>query len=448
MNHSISRRTVLRGSSSIIALPLLDSLASADRGTESQQSPVRSVFLFTQSGVWMEEFTPAKTGTKSQWELSPTLEPLADLKPHVSVLSGLRHANAFKRNPVVNRHSQDNQCHLTAADLGRIPGVAARNSVSIDQVMSRSIGDKTRLPTLNLSINRSSISFSENGSASPSEHRPEIIFDRLFGERSQDSLAKLEALHRRNKSILDSVSEQTSSLNRRLGQSDREKLDEYLFQVREVEQRLAIEREWASKGPVPAPAGATAPKGVPKSRNEHVRTLMDLIVLALQTDQTRIVTFWLGEMGCQYPEIGCPDGYHGYTHGATGSEVARSKMVAVDRQRVDHFAYLLEKMRNVDEGGHDLLYHSMVHYGAGMGSRHGEGEPDGDHLANLLAGHGGGALSPDRHVDFRDYDNIGVPGNYAASGRQPLANLYVRMAQIAGCPVDSFVDSDGPLSDI
>jgi len=426
----ITRRTVLRGLGACIPLPFLEVMASA-KPTAPQ--PVRLLWLYTKSGAWMPDLTPAGTGSGDDWRLSPILQPLGALKSEVNVLSGLRHSNAFKPNGVLNRHAQDEVCHLTGADLGRVPGIAAKNSVSIDQVAGYHLGQRTRIPTLNVSVTPGSIAFNANGDPVPSEHRPERVFDRLFGDHTRQSLAQMERRFRQHKSILDNVLEQARRLNDRLGQADRHKLDAYMTSVRELERRIEIEKQWAGKDPVPVPEGAQRPAGIPESRANHVRLMADLVTLALQTDQTRIVTFKLGDMGCQYPEIGAPDGYHGYTHGAWTSEQQRNRMIAVDKARIEHLAYFLKRLRAIPDGDHDLLYNSFVHYGSGMGASHGEGEKKGQIIPNLTAGRAGGRLKTNRHIQY-DFHELG--------------HLYVNMLQSAGAEVGSFVDCEGTLGQL
>jgi hypothetical protein len=424
----LTRRSFLCGISACIPLPFLEAMQA---GAATSKEPVRLVWLYTKSGMWTPKFTPTETGDK--WQLTPILEPLADFQADVNILTGLRHANAFKPNPVVNRHGQDAVCHLTAADLGRVPGIAAKNGISIDQIAARSVGEHTRLPTLNLTIDSESISYNANGDRIPAESRPELVFDRMFGERTQQSLEQMERRFRRHKSILDDVMEQTVTLNSQLGSADRDKLDAYLTSLRDVERRMQIERRWAGVEAVAVPDGVQRPGAKPARRGDYVKVMMDLIALALQTDQTRIATFKLGAMGCQYPELGSPNTYHTYTHGAGTSEAARKNMIAVDRERIGHLAYFLGKLRDIPDGEHNLLHNSFVHYGAGMGKTHGEGEADGDVVPNLTAGHAGGRIRTGQHIDY---------------GKKPLTNLYVSMLQSAGVEMGSFVDSEGALDAI
>ncbi len=420
MSRPLTRRSLLRGTAgALLGLPFLESLA---RPASPARPPVRLVWLHTESGMWMPKFKPARTGP--DYELTYILEPLAPFKKDVSVLSGLFHANAFKRNPQTGRHVQDGMCHLTGADLGGTPGMSVRNAVSADQVAAEAIGEKTRLPCLGLTIDRGgTLSYGLSGSPLPAEWDPRAVFTLLFAGNAPEARAQAEARFRRDQSVLDDVLESTRDLAGRVPAADRSRLDEYLTTVREVERRARVARAWADK-PVAAPAGVQAPGGPPGERTAYIRLLLDLLVLALQTDQTRLATMRLGFMGCTYPEIGCPDSYHGYTHHDLKKE-KQDAMAKVDRHRIGHLAYFLEKLRAVREGESTLLDACTVHYGAGMGADH-----ESTDLPNLLVGRGGGALGQGRHVDY---------------GGKPLANLYVRMLNLAGVPVRKFADSTGPL---
>lgn len=371
----------------------------------------------------MPKYKPTHWGR--DFELTPILEPLAPFKDRISVLSGLRHANAFKRNPQTGRHVQDGMCHLTGADLGATPGAAVRNTVSIDQLAAQEIGENTRLPVLNLSVDRSStLSFNSAGTPVPAEWDPRAIFTRLFADNSPEAKQRTAARFDRNKSILDDVLESTHDLSNQLGANDRRTVEEYLTTVREVERRAQVARAWADKPAVAAPQGAVAPSAVPdKDRTAYVRVMLDMLVLAFQADQTRLATARIGFMGCQYPDIGCPDAYHGYTHHDFRQD-RQEAMAKVDRHRVSHLAYFLDKLSKIPEGSRSLLDACLIHYGAGMGDEH-----DSTDLANLLIGTASG-VQPMGHVNLEG---------------EPLANLYVRMLHAVGVPIEKFADSTGPL---
>ena len=421
----IDRRTALRQLGVCVSLPFLEGMLPGTLSASGAKPPVRLVWLYAMSGMWMPSYKPTKTGR--EYDLTATLEPLKAVRGHVSILSGLMHANAFLRNGA-GRHGQDPMCHLTAADLGRIPGVGCRNSISIDQVAADHLGEHTRIPSLSLGADRhTTISFTSTGTPIPVEWNPWELFQKFFVGGATEDRKKAEERYQRKKSILDDVIEDSNRLHARLGVNDREKLDEYLGNVREIERRAALARRWDGIPLPKAPDGTKPPprESPERRRGEHIRLLLDLLALALQTDQTRVATAVIGTMGCSYPEIGCPDGYHGYTHHDNSSNTQQF-MAKIDRARLGHVAYFIEKLSNIREaGGGTLLDNSLVHFGGGMGSWH-----ESTDLANLIAGHGGGRFKLGEHLDFKE---------------APLANLYLMMLQSAGVPIKSFVDGKSPL---
>ena len=455
MPFQLSRRHLLRGLGAGVGLPFLECMAPARALAAAARPPVRLVWLYAGSGMFMPAYKPARTGR--DWHLSTdwpdtknsfqggmpegtkplgTLEPLLPFKDHVTVLSGLYHRGAFTRGTVV-RHAQDPACHLTGADLFRVPGVASRNSVSIDQVAARHVGARTRLPVLNLTHDRSlTIAHSDTGSPIPSDWNPYDVFQRMFTGPSEKERAWAEVRYQQRKSILDDCADDTQRLLKKLGKRDRERFDEYLAQLRSIEKRAEAARKWAD---VPLPkvpkgtgelkkvggVGQSLDLGNPQAAaanfKDRIRLMLDVLVLALQTDQTRVATATLGHMGDVYKEEGLNDSYHGYTH--TGP----AGMAQVDRLRMEHVAYLLGRLQAVKEAdGSTLLDNAVVHFGGGMGTWH-----ESTDLANIVAGHAGGRFKLGDHV--------------AHDGR-PLADLYVAMLQAADIPVKSFADSTGPLS--
>ena len=454
MSVALSRRHVLRGLGATISLPFLDCMAPARAVAAPAAAPVRLIWLYAGSGMFMPAYKPARAGR--EWHLSNelpdtrnsfqggmpegikplgTLEPLLPFKDDVTILSGLLHAGAFSRGTVV-RHAQDPMCHLTGADLFRVPGVASRNSVSIDQVAARHLGMKTRMPVLNLTHDRNlTIAYSDTGSPIPSDWNPYDVFQRLFTGPSAKDKAWGEVRYLQRKSILDDCMDDAKQLLKKLGKEDHERFEEYLTQLRSIESRAESARKWASVPLPKMPQGAGDlkkvggvgqsldlgnPQAAAANFKDRIRLMLDVLVLALQTDQTRVATATLGHMGDVYKEEGLHDSYHGYTHtGPVG-------MAKVDRLRMEHVAYLLERLKGVKEAdGTTLLDNSLVHFGGGMGTWH-----ESTDLANFVAGHAGGRFKLGEHVV---YDG------------KPLANLFVTMLQAAGVEVDRFVDSTGPL---
>lgn len=428
---TLSRRSVLRGLGVAVGLPWLEAMSGAERsaaGASTNRAPVRLLWLHTESGMLMEKYKPSATGV--EFALSPTLEPLSKYRSQLSVLSGLYHENAFRRNPQTGRHVQDTICHLTGADLGGTPGVAVRNTISVDQLAAQAIGERTRIPVMNLSPIRSGyIAFSSSGSGIPNQWNPRLVFAQLFADPSPEAKLAMEKRFREKKSVLDGVTDATRRLELRVGANDRSKLDEYMTHLREVERRVALAERWGEQPPVPVPPGIQAPHEDPpeSNRRAHIRLLMDMLVLALQTDQTRFATMQIGFMNCRYPEDGLAETYHYYTH-ADGLADRLAAMAKMDRLRVEHVAYLLDKLDAIQEGEHSLLHHCAIHYGSGMGSWH-----ESTDLANFMVGGGGGQLKSCGHKDY---------------GGAPLSNLYVRMLQLAGVQCEAFADSTEPLEEI
>lgn len=450
MKTQISRRHALRSLGSLVSLPFLECMIPAGlRAAAATKPPVRLVWFYAGSGMFMPAYRPALAGRawhaakefhpaagimsnfKMAEEVKPlsTLEPLLPFKDDVGILSGLLHQGAFTRGSI-GRHGQDPMCHLTAVDLFRIPGVASRNGVSIDQVAARHLGQHTRIPSLALTHDRNlTINYTDTGTPIPADWIPADVFKRLFTGPSAADKAMAETRFLQKKSVLDSVLAQTARLKGSVGVTDRERLDEYLTRLREIEVRAEQSRKWEGVPLPPIPPGAKAAKevaGAAESFGPRIRLLLDMMVLALQTDQTRVATAILGHMGDVYKEEKLQDSYHGYTHkiSEAGGQIA---MASVDRLRIGHVAYLLGKMKAITEAdGSTLLDNSLVHFGGGMGTWH-----ESTDLANLVAGHGGGSLKLGEHVEFK---------------QQPLANLYVLMLQAAGVPLKTFVDSKGPLS--
>jgi hypothetical protein len=454
MPFRLSRRHVLRGLGAAVGLPFLECMTPARALAAAAKPPVRLVWLYAGSGMFMPAYKPALAGrdwhrstelpdTRNSFQggmpdgIKPlsTLEPLLPFKDHVSILSGLHHPGAFTRGTVV-RHAQDPMCHLTGADLFRVPGVASRNSVSIDQVAARHLGMHTRLPVLNLTHDRGlTITYSDTGSPIPSSWNPYDVFQRLFTGPSPKDSAWAEVRYQQRKSILDDCADDTKKLLGKLGKQDHERFEEYLSQLRGIEARAEAARKWADVPLPKLPAGAGPLKqvgGVGQSLDlgnpaaaaanfkDRIRLLLDVLVLALQTDQTRVATATLGHMGDVYKEEGLHDSYHGYTH--TGP----AGMAKVDRLRMEHVAYFLERLEGVKEAdGSTLLDNSLVHFGGGMGTWH-----ESTDLANLVAGHAGGR--------FKQGDHLACEG-------QPLANLYLAMLRAAGIEADRFADSTAPL---
>jgi hypothetical protein len=439
MNWNCSRRTLLRGAGLALTLPWLESLARASTPLASAP-PLRLLFLSTPNGAQMDLWTPANEGVLEV--LPATLEPLAAHRENLLVLSGLTHDKARANGDGPGDHARSSAAFLTGAQPRKTAGADLAVGISVDQVLAAELGSRTRLRSLELGTEPGRIggqcdsgyacAYSSNiswrGPSTPAakEVDPRLVFERLFsdGPSGESTLARAERLARR-KSVLDSVREDVRSIDAKLGQADRRRMDEYLSGVRELERRI----EAAEKARTLAPEGAVEPSGIPQDFGEHVRVLGELIALAFASDSTRVATMMFASEGSNraYPDIGVPEGHHEISHHGDAPE-KRAKVALIDRFHVSLLAEIVGRLAARKEGDGTLLEHCLVLYGSGIsdGNRHNHEE-----LPILLAGRGGGVKSG-RHIRY--------PRN------TPCANLFVELLARAGVARSSFGDSTGALA--
>jgi hypothetical protein len=422
MTSTISRRTMLRGAGAALALPWLEAMA-----LPSRKPPVRLAWIHVPMGVHLEA-----------WNEKATLAPLNDLKSEVIVFSGLDHR---REDAAGNPHPRGSGTWLSSAPVGKLDPAGFCTDVSVDQLAARVLGQGTRLASLELANARglgkhsSNISWRGPGAPTGTEVNPKLVFLRLFGDPKGDVLRH---------SIIDHVLEDAAGLGNTLGKGDRQKLEEYLDAVRAVERQIqAIERDKA-KGNLPK---VEMPEASPVDFPSRLRLMSDLLVLAFQTDTTRVATFIYGlENGAGvgaggYRHLGVNEDHHSLTHWdkATQAESVR-KIALIDKFHVEEFAYTLGKLKALREGDGTLLDHCLVAYGSGiqLGHRH-----NWDSVPTLLAGRGGGAVKPGRSLRFGGGGYSGPDG--AKSTGVPLANLWRSMLAAADVKVDAFGDSTGAL---
>jgi Protein of unknown function (DUF1552) len=442
----LSRRTVLRGVGTALALPWLEAMgqrtASADQEGRVGTIPKRIAFLYVPNGVHMADWTPAVTGAR--FSTPATLRPLEPFRQDMLILSGLEQQNAAPLGDEGGDHARSLACFLTGAHPLKTDGANIRAGVSIDQVAAAQIGMRTRLPSLELGIDpsaqagtcdsgyscaySSNISWKSANMPMAKEIDPRLVFDRVFGStRQADSPIDRARRDRYEKSILDFVLEDARQLHSQLGTNDRRKIDEYLASVREIERRIgrveAAERE--ERRPHP---GLPRPSGIPAELREHIRLMLDLLALAFQADVTRICTFMFANEASNraYPFLKVPDGHHDLSHHGNDRR-KQEKIKTINRFHVEQFAYLLGKLKSMPEGDRSLLDHVMIVYGSGIsdGDRHNH-----DDLPIILAGRGGGTILPGRHINYKS---------------RPLNNLYLSMLDRMDVKLDRHGDSTGRL---
>jgi hypothetical protein len=451
----LSRRAFLQGVGVSLALPAFETCASprllastADKAgalaTSSTGAPLRMAFVYVPNGVHQGYWWPKKDG--KELELSRTLQPLEKVRHQLQILGGLDHVNAYGGLDGPGDHARASGTFLTGVRVRKTAGADIHAGVSVDQVAAQRIGHLTRFPSLELTCDgvrksgncdsgyscayQYNLSWSTPTLPVAPEPNPRLVFERLFGAGAPgERKNNLEQRRQQQRSILDFVRDDARALERELGGQDQKKLEEYLASVREIERRLERAERFTN---VPNPAQETPP-GIPASFQEHIALMFDMMILAFQTDSTRIATFLLANEGSNraFPDISIPEGHHNLSH-HMGKKDMMEKIGEIDRWYIRQFARFLEKMDVVkDMDGKSLLHNSMIVYGSGNadGNRHTH-----SNLPIILAGSAGGALSAGRFTKLKS---------------RPMSNLYLSMLDRMGVDdVPRFGDSTGRVEGI
>lgn len=444
MKH-LHRRTFLRGLGASIALPILDAMTPAFAAPNKtvSKAPTRMAFVYVPNGIIMPDWTPVEEGTNFQFK--PIMAPLEPHRDKLQVLTGLMQNGGRALGDGPGDHARAASSFLTGMHPKKTAGADIKIGISVDQAAAQKIGSATRFPSLELGLEDGrlvgscdsgySCAYSNNlawrtdNSPLPPEINPRLIFERLFGsgDEVEDAASRARRL-KYEKSMLDSVITETGSMQSKLGPTDRRKLNEYLYSIREIEKRIAA-NERDSKQMAPPFA---KPEGAPLDYSEHCRLIYDLMTVAFQMDATRVITLMMGREGSSraYREIGISDAHHPLTH-HRGNEDMIAKVKQINRYHVEQFAYFINKLRNTPDGEGSLLDHSMVLYGSGIadGNRHTHHD-----LPVVLAGGGNGTLTTGRHKRY--------------PSETPMANLFVSMLDRMGAPTEAIGDSKGKLSDV
>ncbi len=437
--NSLSRRTILRGIGTGLALPLLESMTLPRllaASTAAPTGPVRMACIFVANGAIMDKWKP--TGEGKEYQLSPTLEPLAPFREDMMVLSGLTQNHARANGDGGGDHARNASAYLTGAQPRKTSGADISVGQSIDQSVAERVGNQTRLPSIELGIDRgrnagncdsgyscaysSNISWKSATTPTSKEVNPRSAFERLFG--NPQTVADAERRLRNRRSILDFVSEDSKRLQQAVSGADRQKLEEYFSSVRDIEQRIAR----ADSRPKEIPE-LNLPEGVPSDIKEHIQLMFDILLVAFQTDSTRVATLMIADAGSNrtYPEVDVRDGHHELSHHQNDA-AKMEKIARVDKYLVERFGYFLEKLKTTKEGDSNLLNNSMILYGSAIAdaNRHSH-----DDLPIILAGHGGGTINTGRYVQHPN--------------ETPLNNLFLAMSERMGTKLDSLGDSKGVL---
>ncbi|GIT04658.1 MAG: hypothetical protein CM1200mP29_00690 [Verrucomicrobiota bacterium] len=436
---ALPRRTFLKGIGATLSLPLLDAMVPAATALEKTPAkPVRRLgYVFMPMGCDITRWTPP--GGEKLDKLSPILSSLEPVKQDVTIVSNLELANAYPGS-----HATSNSAFLSAAKAKVTESTDYYLwGTTADQIAAQHIGQSTQLPSLEMAMDllklvgqcdngyacvyQNNLSWSSPTTPLPAEAHPRIVFESLFGEGG--TAKERRAALRKRASLLDSISEEITRLQRDLGPADRAKLEEYLTAVREVERRIQTAESDAAKNQLP---DLDRPMGVPASYADHARLMFDLQVLALQGDVTRVITFQLARETSNrtYPEIGVPDPHHPLSHHGNNPEKV-ALMAKINSFHVSLFAEFVLKLKKTTDGNGSLLDHSLYLYGSGMGNPN---VHDHTNLPTIVAGGGAGKMRGGRHIQ---YDKP-----------TPLANLHLSLLNKVGVPMESFADSTGTVDEL
>lgn len=451
MIHSpTNRRRFLRGLGTCLALPAFEALApkavaaAPSLATTATGAPRRMAFIYFPNGAIHDQWWPTVSGT--DFTLGNTLSPLNPLKHRLQVISGLSHRNAEAGNDGAGDHARANGTFLTGVRVKKTAGSDIYAGISIDQIAAQHLTAATRFPSLELSTDphrksggcdsgyscayEANLAWRSPTSPLSPESNPRLVFERLFGSGPHGQrTSTLTARRAQQKSILDFIMDDAKTVQQSLTHRDKDKLDEYLTGVREIEQRITAAENFTN---IPDPAIDT-PAGIPAAYDEYIRLMFSMLALAFETDSTRVASLLLAHDGSNrtFPEIGIAEGHHSLSHHRNDPDTI-AKVARIDRFYVEQlagFLTLLDSKKDLD--GNSILHNSSIVYGCGNsdGNRHTH-----SNLPILLAGNGGGDLHPGRFLQLQD---------------TPMCNLYLNMLDHAGITgLDRFGDSTGRLADI
>ena len=438
----IPRRHFLRGLGVSLGLPMLDCMRSLSAG-EKVNRPSRSIFIYLPNGVNTYEYELIQSG--KNYEFSRILAPLAKHRNNITPISGLYHPNAFGI-----AHSAT-QTWLTGAKHGPTD----KNTVSVDQMIASLTASKTRFPSLELSNQGQPLSVSPDGIALPTERNPAVVFQDLFVE-PKGGVHKQRRRLQRKQSMLDLVMEDAKSLSNKIGNEDRGRLAQYLTAVREVEIRTERAEVWLEtpRPQIESSVAAKLNRNIQLERlGEYLRTMYDIIVLAFQTDMTRVVTFNTGNEGTgpSVPEIGISRDRHSLSHHNGDKEILQ-QLTRSDEFNIQQFAYFLDKLSEFKDGEGSLLDTTVCLYGSGLsyGNSHGTTS-----LPLVLAGGASLGLKHGAHVDYnQQVKNFKGYGDGISMYHSPInskahfSNLLLTIAHKMGVQKETFSDSNGVVSEV
>lgn len=438
----LSRRTLLRGAGTAVALPLLESMIPAGTAlakTAASPAAPRLGCIYIPHGATMAYWTPEITGR--DFAFTPILKPLEEYRKYLTVISGLANApvgpEKGEDSGGAQNHERAAAAFLTAAHP--IKGDRAFVGKSFDQVVADELGQDTPLPSVELAIEpsnntcgdaaftcsyRSTLSWKTPTLGLPMENNPQLVFERLFGDGATDEQRRER--RRQSASLLDSIREDVASLNLKLPSADKSRLSEYLEEVREIERRVALVDAKLSAESLDVP---DAPRGIPNGFENHINLMFDLQVLAYKSDITRISTLMMAGEGSnvRFPRSGVSEGFHNASH-HSNEQKNKDQFAVLNNYHISVLKGFFDKLAATPDGDGSLLDHSLILYGSSMSDAN---EHNFDPLPVLLMGGANGLIEGGRHLKFDDHT--------------PLANLYLGLLDKFGIHRDSFGNSNGRL---
>lgn len=441
----VTRRTMLRGLGTAMALPWLESMFPAKAfgaAAKAAAGPRRAAWLYVPNGVHMPDWTPAQVGVN--YVLPPTLKPIAAFKDRILMASGLVCDKANANGDGPGDHARAMSAFLTGSQPRKTGGANIRLGVSIDQAIAEKVGHLTKFPSLEMGIEEGKqVGQCDSGYACAYSHNiswrsettpvlkdcnPQSVFDRLFGNHDPRETAEARARREaQRKSVLDFVMDDARAVQGRIATTDRRKVDEYMASIREIEVRLAkTSNEPAAKPPEGA---VRPPEKKPREYPDHAKLMLDMMVLAFQGDLTRVITFPFASEGSDqtYPWADANVPHHGTSH-HMGDPAKQALIAKINVFHMKQLAYLLDRLDSIEEGNGTILDNSMIAYGSGNsdGNRHNH-----DNLPVMVVGKGGGSIQTGRHVRFEN---------------QPVTNLWLAMADRMNATYEKLGDSTGKLN--
>jgi hypothetical protein len=442
-NKALARRSFLRGFGATLALPLLDAMVPAIAATKSglaAQSPTRLGFVYVPNGMIQKAWLPTKEGVG--FDMPSSMAPLEPFRENMLVLSNLMQNSGRSLGDGAGDHARAGASWLTGVHPKKTEGSGIHSGISADQIAAKELSKFTQLGSLEIGLEEPSlaggcdsgyscaytntISWRTAITPNPMEVNPRAVFERLFGDgETTDPKARLQRI-KQDRSILDFIRTDVARLEPGLGGRDKSKLGEYLDSIRDIERRIqkAEQQSAAMKLPV-----MDRPRGIPDEFEAHAKLMSDLMVIAYQTDMTRVISFMMAREGSNraYRSIGISDGHHSVTHHMNDADKIE-KVMKIDQLHVQTLAYLLDRMKNTPDGDGNLLDHSMILFGSSISDGNAHTHHD---LPLVLVGGANGKVKGGRHVRY--------------APETPMNNLLLSMLDKANVPAEQLGDSTGKL---